>query len=266
VKIQICKIFKNQQIAKNIFLMEIAGDFNPRDFSPGRFLHVKCSDSFETLLRRPMSICDVSDDGTKLKFIYRTEGKGTSLLSKKTERNNLDILAPLGRGFDLDEVQSGSSVLLIGGGIGIPPLYYLGRNLKSKGLKVSSILGFAGSEQVFYEKEFLEFGESTVSTDDGTYGREGRVTDFIDLSSVDFLYACGPNPMLKAIQSLVFANRSKKFLKAYLSVEERMGCGIGACLACICKPSEIGKKNYQKNYLRVCTEGPVFRADEIDFV
>lgn len=263
MKIELYEILENRNISKDIYLMKLAGDFKQAEFSPGRFLHIKCSESTETLLRRPMSICDVSDDEKTLKFIYRKEGKGTALLSKKSTGEMLDMLAPLGKGFDLNEVKAGKNILLVGGGIGVPPLYYLGRKLKEKGLKIYSILGFSEGAQIFYEKEFSELGECLVCTDDGSYGKKGLVTDFMDLVSIDYLYACGPNPMLKAIQSLVLA--AKPELPSFLSVEERMGCGIGACLACICKASETGKERFQKNYLRVCTEGPVFRLNEIVF-
>lgn len=253
---KLLEVKSNKTIADEIYEMRLAGDYDLNEFKPGKFLHIKCSDSIEPLLRRPMSICDIDDKGTELIMLYRREGKGTKLLADKKQGDILDVLAPLGEPFDQEVVKSGQIVMLVGGGIGVPPLYYLGRKLKQKGAVIKSILGFASAKDVFYEKEFSELGELTITTIDGSHGSKGMVTDVLD-KDFDVFYSCGPNAMLKALQGKVEENK-----KAYMSLEERMGCGVGACLACVCRP----KGDYQSDtgYLRACTEGPVFPLHSIE--
>jgi len=252
------KIKSNQEIADKIYKLELEGDYNLAEFRPGRFLHIKCSDGIDPLLRRPMSVCNIDDSGKLMTVLYRSEGKGTKLLAAKKAGESLDLLAPLGTNFNLDAVKAGETALLIGGGIGVPPLYYLGRKLKERGVKIISVLGFNSKKDVFYEKEFSELGKVYVTTVDGTHGKKGFVTDALHGIEYQALYSCGPNVMLKALQPLI-----PKEKKAFISIEERMGCGVGACLACVCKPgpdyvSETG-------YLRACTEGPVLRLWDVSF-
>ncbi len=238
----------NQQIADKIYKLELSGNYDLAEFAPGKFLHIKCSDSIEPMLRRPMSICDIDDAGKLMTVLYRADGKGTKLLSDKHAGDILDVLAPLGIEFPQDAVKPGQTALLIGGGIGVPPLYYLGRKLKQRGVKIKSILGFNSAKDVFYEDDFKSLGEVKISTMDGTYGHHGLVTDLID-QDWDTLYTCGPTAMLKAIQNIISKDKA-----AYMSLEERMACGIGACLACVCKSTDPNNTSYN----RVCTEGPVF--------
>lgn len=252
------KVKSNQEIADKIFKLELEGNYNLEEFKPGRFLHIKCSDGIDPLLRRPMSVCNIDDAGKTMTVLYRSEGKGTKLLAAKKAGDDLDLLAPLGTNFNLDAVKAGETALLIGGGIGVPPLYYLGRKLKERGVKIISILGFNSKKDVFYEKEFSELGEVYVTTVDGTHGKKGFVVDALPGLDYQAMYSCGPNPMLKALQPLI-----PKDKQAFISIEERMGCGVGACLACVCKPgpdyiSETG-------YLRACTEGPVLGLWDIEF-
>ena len=254
------KVKENTEIADKIYKLVLEGDFPQIDFKPGKFLHVKCSDGLDPLLRRPMSICDISDDAKSMTVLYRSEGRGTELMSKWSSGKEVDILAPLGNHFDLDREKTKSRVVLVGGGIGVPPLYYLGRKLKEKGYEIVSILGFNSAKDVFYEKEFASFSDKVyVTTVDGTYGMKGFVTHALeDLGEAnwDLLYSCGPTAMLKALQTAVPNEK-----EAYMSLEERMGCGVGACLACVCKYSEGFER--EKNYSRVCTEGPVYRLEEV---
>jgi len=255
---QLLKVKSNTEIADKIYKLELEGDYKPEEFKPGRFLHIKCSDSIDPLLRRPMSICNIDDAGKLMTVLYRSEGKGTRLLAAKKPGEDLDVLAPLGTNFDLEAVNSGETVLLIGGGIGVPPLYYLGRKLKERGAKIVTILGFNSKKDVFYEKEFSELGEVQVTTVDGSHGKKGFVTDALAGIEYEATFSCGPTVMLKALQSVI-----PKEKKAFMSIEERMGCGVGACLACVCKPgpdyiSETG-------YLRACTEGPVLRLWDVEF-
>ncbi|MDA0772227.1 MAG: dihydroorotate dehydrogenase electron transfer subunit [Cyanobacteria bacterium] len=247
------KIKSNELIADKIYKLVLAGDYDLDDYLPGKFLHIKCSDSSVPLLRRPMSVCNIDDAGKEMVVLYRADGEGTKILAARKAGDLLDTLAPLGVHFPIEEVKAGDKILLIGGGIGVPPLYYLGRKLKQRGALIKSILGFNSGKDVFYEKEFSELGKTLITTIDGTHGHKGLVTDLMD-NSYDFLYTCGPTAMLKAVQA-----KSAKAKLGYMSLEERMGCGIGACLACVSKSTDPNCTSYN----RVCTEGPVFAIDAI---
>jgi dihydroorotate dehydrogenase electron transfer subunit len=244
------KIISNNCIADKIFELKLQGDFKTLDFSPGKFLHIKCAEGIDPLLRRPMSICNINDNLDEMTVLYRAEGQGTKALAKKNIGESLDVLAPLGEPFRYEHLPHSSRILLVGGGIGVPPLYYLGRRLKENGHEIHSILGFNSAKDVFYENEFKTLGPVQISTIDGSHGYKGYVTNLLG-EDWDVLYSCGPTAMLKALQNLI-----PKDKEAYVSLEERMGCGVGACLACICKPSR--PEDWDKSYLRVCTEGPVF--------
>ena len=254
----ILKIKSNTEIADKIFKLELEGNYNLSEFKPGRFLHIKCSDGIEPLLRRPMSVCDIDDSGKLMTVLYRSEGKGTKLLAAKTPGESLDVLAPLGTHFDLESPQAGETVLLVGGGIGVPPLYFLGRKLKERGIKIVSILGFNSAKDVFHEEEFSQLGEVYITTVDGTRGKKGFVTDALAGINYQAFYCCGPTVMLKALQSVIPRDK-----KAFMSIEERMGCGVGACLACVCKPSADYVS--ESGYLRACTEGPVLKLWDVEF-
>jgi dihydroorotate dehydrogenase electron transfer subunit len=255
MQIHLLKIKSNTLIADKIYKLELSGNFDLQEFRPGRFLHIKCSDSLDPLLRRPMSICDLNDNGDLMTVLYRAEGRGTQLLSRKQAGETLDVLAPLGSHFELEQNKNNSKILLVGGGIGVPPLFYLGRKLKALGHEIESVLGFASAKDIFYENDFQALGKTTICTVDGTHGQKGFVTKYLS-SDYDTLYACGPNPMLKALQEIIPADK-----RAFISVEERMGCGVGACLACVCKTQNLEK--YKSGYVRVCTEGPVFAIADV---
>ena len=189
-------------------------------------------------------------------MIYRAEGKGTTLLSKKKTGDKLDILGPLGHGFPVNEAKQGETALLVGGGIGVPPLYELSQQLVNHGVKVVHVLGFQSENAVFYEKEFASLGKTYVATVDGSYGHKGFVTNVIDSKGIAFdrLYSCGPTPMLSTLA------HEYKHKKVYLSLEERMGCGIGACFACVCHTADNPNGH---TYKKVCSDGPVFKAGEV---
>ncbi|MDQ0206419.1 dihydroorotate dehydrogenase electron transfer subunit [Alkalicoccobacillus murimartini] len=249
-------IIQQRPIARNIFEITCSGDLVQEMQEPGQFLHVKIDQYDDLLLRRPISICDVNLDKNEMKMIYRAEGEGTTRLSGKKPEATLDILGPLGHGFPVEEAKPGESVLLVGGGIGVPPLYYLGKELLKKDVHVTTILGFQSKQDVFYEEEFAELGPVYVATVDGSYGTKGFVTDAIDEkhASFDVLYSCGPTPMLA---SLTERYREKR---VFLSLEERMGCGIGACFACVCHVESDPEGTV---YRKVCTDGPVFPVGEV---
>ena len=254
IRKELCKVISQEEIAKDIFELTVEAEFVKEISAPGQFVHIRIDKALDPLLRRPISISSFNRLNAQFTMIYRREGKGTSLLAEKKEGMLLDILGPLGNGFPVNEVNVGETALLVGGGIGVPPLYELSKQLKAKGVKVIHVLGFQTESAVFYEKEFLNNGETFITTVDGSYGKKGFVTDVINQLDYDCLYTCGPTPMLKAIE------KEYSHKKVFLSLEERMGCGVGACFACVCKTSnELDDVSYKK----VCSDGPVFRAGEV---
>jgi dihydroorotate dehydrogenase electron transfer subunit len=220
---------------------------------PGQFVHIRTGEGFSSLLRRPISICDADPANKRLKMVYRAQGKGTAWLSTRQSGDSIDLLGPLGNGFDVETVQKGGKALLVGGGIGVPPLYYLGKKLAEKGVAVSFALGFQSSKDAFYTGEFKELGSTGIATVDGTLGKKGYVTDVMDDFTAEkpVVFACGPSPMLKAL------HQKTEGLNAYFSFEERMGCGVGACFACVCEAAT------PSGYVKICSDGPVFKKEEV---
>lgn len=254
IKKELCKIISQKEIASNIFELTVEANFVHEIKEPGQFVHIQVAKALDPLLRRPISISSFDRLNSEFTMIYRKEGKGTTLLAEKGPGMLLDILGPLGNGFPVNEVNTGETALLVGGGIGVPPLYELSNQLIAKGVKVIHVLGFQTQSAVFYEREFLENGETYIATVDGSYGSKGFVTDIIKDLAFDCLYTCGPTPMLKAIE------KEYSHKKLFLSLEERMGCGVGACFACVCKSSHDPDGI---SYKKVCSDGPVFRAGEV---
>ncbi len=241
MKQSIFEITENRPLTKNVFLMRLSGDTSDITAS-GQFVNLKLDGFF---LRRPISVCD-SEDGI-LTLIYKVVGKGTEFMSKMRPGEKIDILTGLGNGYNLDK--SGDAPLLVGGGVGVPPLYRLAKELCSMGKDVTVILGFNTKDEVFYEKEFAALGAKVlVATVDGSYGIKGFVTDAMKELSYTYFYSCGPEPMLKALYR---ASESD----GEMSFEERMGCGFGACMGCSCK-TVTGNK-------RICKEGPVLAKEDI---
>lgn len=237
----IYKVISNIKIAPSVFKMELSGDTSALT-KPGQFINFKIDGLY---LRRPISVCDY-DDKT-ITVIYKVVGVGTEEMSKAQAGDEFDILVGLGNGFDTEKTSQ--KPLLIGGGVGIPPLYNLCKKLIAKGKNVSVILGFNTKDEIFYEEEFKTLGaDVTVTTVDGTYGTKGFVTNAMADIDYDFFYTCGPEPMFRAIENT--ANTSGQY-----SFEERMGCGFGACMGCSCK-TKYGNK-------RICKDGPVLDREEI---
>ncbi len=247
------ELVSQNKIAASIFEAVVYHDEIDERFKPGQFVHVKAGFGSDPLLRRPISICHVDPEKHMLTMIYRAEGKGTRVLSEMVPGVVVDLLGPLGNGFPIEQTKEGDTAVLVGGGIGVPPLYYLSQELSKRGVKVKHVHGFQTSSVVFYEEKFRAFGPVTITTADGTYGEKGFVTNQVD-TNADYLFACGPSPMLKALENV----HTKKGV--YLSLEQRMGCGIGACLACVChvQGDETGFA-----YRKVCSDGPVFQAGEV---
>lgn len=250
------EVVSNEQIAQDIFKLVVKGPLAKEVRKPGQFFHIKIGEGLLPLLRRPISLCDVDTNKEEVTMIYRAEGEGTRQLSRVINGGQVDVLGPLGNGFSIDEIPASSHALLVGGGVGVPPLYLLSKALKDRGVSVTHVLGFQSDSIVFYEEEFKALGPTYVATVDGTRGTKGFVTTVIDERKLDFdsVFACGPIPMLKALE----VSYGEK--EVYLSLEQRMGCGIGVCLACVCHtPDDPNGTTYKK----VCTDGPVFRAGEV---
>ncbi|OQM46287.1 dihydroorotate dehydrogenase electron transfer subunit [Anoxybacillus sp. UARK-01] len=254
MKMEKMTIVYHEPIARNIYQLILAGTLVQEMNEAGQFVHIKVGERTDPLLRRPLSLCDINKEASECTIIYRKEGTGTALLSEKKKGEVIDVLGPLGNGFPLEAVQVGQRALLVGGGIGVPPLYELAKQLVKKGVTVTSILGFQTQDVVFYEREFASLGEVYIATADGSYGTKGFVTDVLGGRglSFDVLYACGPKPMLKALEQK-FPDK-----EVYLSLEERMSCGIGACFACVCRVP-----NNETAYKKVCSDGPVFKVGEV---
>lgn len=249
-----CMVVSNRQIAESIYELILKGEITSEMTEPGQFVHVKVADGFDPLLRRPISIAAIDQLSRTFTIIYRKQGKGTSLLAEKRVGEEVDVLGPLGNGFPVNEARSGGTAVLVGGGVGVPPMFELAKQLAQNGVSVISIIGFQSASSVFYEKELARYGEVYVATVDGTYGKKGFVTDILAEIQGDIVFACGPTPMLRAIESGQYAP------KIYLSLEERMGCGIGACFACVCHTKEDPNGF---TYKKVCSDGPVFAAGEV---
>ena len=234
------KIISNKKIAKDVYKLELFGDVSSVT-APGQFVNIKIDGLF---LRRPISVCNCENN--TLTIIYKVVGKGTEILSKM-DNGELDVLVGLGNGYNT--TLSGDTPILLGGGVGVPPLYMLAKNLIAQGKKVTVIIGFNTKEEVFYENEFNQLGAKViVTTVDGTYGLKGFVTDAVKDLSYSYFYTCGPEPMLKAVYRSLKSN-------GQFSFEERMGCGFGACMGCSCKTIT--------GYKRICKEGPVLEKEEI---
>ncbi|WP_010096747.1 dihydroorotate dehydrogenase electron transfer subunit [Ornithinibacillus scapharcae] len=242
------KILSVRSIAHQTIEMVLESEQISKVALPGQFLHIQVGN---LTLRRPISIANNCSETGRITILFKVNGQGTNELSSYQSGEMLDILGPLGNGFPL-ESRSESTVLLIGGGIGVPPLYYLGKTFRCKGIKVISILGFQQANDVFYEDQFSELGETIIVTNDGSYGFKGLVTDVLErISAFDCYYACGPKPMLKALTDKLTDK------EGFISLEERMGCGVGACFACVL-PTTDGN-----GYKKICKDGPVFPAREV---
>ena len=236
----IFEVVKNEALTDCVYRMVLQGDTSAIT-APGQFVNIKLEGLY---LRRPISVCNV--EGDQLTIIYKVVGKGTAQMAAM-KSGKLDLLTGLGNGYDLS--LSGDKPVLLGGGVGVPPMYMLCKKLLEQGKAVQVILGFNTRSEVFYEEEFKALGASvTVTTVDGSYGMKGFVTNALETMDYSYFYTCGPEPMLKAIYKA--SNTSGQ-----MSFEKRMGCGFGACMGCSCKTIT--------GYKRICKEGPVMQKEEI---
>ena len=234
------KIIENKPLTDCVYKMVLQGDTSAITAS-GQFVNLKLDGLY---LRRPISVCDL--EGDKLTIVYKVVGKGTAQMAAMKE-GKLDVLTGLGNGYDL--TLSGDRPVLLGGGVGVPPMYLLAKQLIAQGKKVAVILGFNTKSEIFYEEEFKALGcDVTVTTVDGSYGTKGFVTDVLKNLDYTYFYTCGPEPMLKAVYKTSVTS-------GQMSFEKRMGCGFGACMGCSCKTIT--------GYKRICKEGPVMKKEEI---
>ena len=241
MKQSVFEIVSNKALTENVFQMVLKGDTTAIT-APGQFVNIQLEGLY---LRRPISVCDL--DGDKLTIVYKAVGKGTEQMSHMCVGEKLDVLTGLGNGYDLS--LSGDKPVLLGGGVGVPPMYLLAKELLKQGKKVSVILGFNTKSEIFYEQEFKDLGcDVTVTTVDGSYGTKGFVTTALETMAYTYFYTCGPEPMLKAVYKASATS-------GQMSFEKRMGCGFGACMGCSCKTLT--------GYKRICKEGPVMKKEEI---
>ena len=242
-----------QQIAKATYQLDLEIEKSLlAQIKPGQFIHIRVNQGSEFMLRRPISVADIDLALNKLTVIFKVFGKGTDVLTHLKTGELIDLLIPLGNGYPIESIEM-EHALLVGGGVGVPPLYYLAKSLVEKGIAVTTVIGFQTKDEIFYQKEFAELGEVFVTTDDGSYGTKGYVTNVLQHEELnfDYYFSCGPAPMLKAVKKYLH------YFPGYISLEERMGCGIGACYACVVKSAD------GKDQKKICTDGPVFNATEV---
>ncbi|MCD2256582.1 dihydroorotate dehydrogenase electron transfer subunit [Agrilactobacillus fermenti] len=246
------------ELAPTIFELTLNGAIATAGITAGQFVNVKIPDD-QYILRRPFGVAEVNETKAQIKLIYRVVGEGTEIMAKVQPDDQLKVLGPLGHGFPIDFLQPKDRVLIVGGGTGLPPLYELGRRLQQKQVQMEMALGFPTRERVFYEHEFAAFGETYVSTDDGTYGIQGTIIDLLNQKfkahEYQAIYACGPRGLEIAVSNY-FAGHPN----AYISAEARMACGIGICNACVLHTKADPNGPSEK---KVCVDGPVFHIDEV---
>jgi len=260
------KILSKKEVAPNIYLMKLASSTIAQQTIPGQFVHIKCSKDCYPLLRRPLSIHRIDKEKGEIFILFQVVGEGTKLLSQRAVRDDLDILGPIGNGFNI--YPKSQKILVVGGGIGVAPLLALCEKSIRKGKEVRVLIGALKKELVIGEESFRSLGARVdIATDDGSYKFKGLVTDLLEETILkegwlpDQIFACGPKPMLKKVAEIA----SNTNINCQVSLEERMGCGIGACLGCVCKIKTKNKKEDKVKYefKRVCVDGPIFKASEV---
>lgn len=242
----------HEQIASDVFSMYLEVGDMAKEAVPGQFVAVYCNEG-SRILPRPISICEALPEKNQLRLVYRVVGKGTTEMSELHAGATIQVMGPLGNGYDLLDKKA----ILIAGGIGIPPMLELAKNLNCE---KTIVLGYRDS-QMFLKEEFEKYGKVVVSTDDGSYGTKGTVIDAIKEQGVtgEAIYSCGPTPMLRGVK--VFGEEND--IITQISMEEKMACGIGACLACVCKSKDVDHHTNVNNK-RICKDGPCFYAGEVE--
>lgn len=250
------RILSQECLAPDIYSLWLEAGEIAAQAKPGQFISVYCGDSGR-ILPRPISICEIDREKGALRIVYRIAGKGTAEFAGMEAGETLDILGPLGNGFPMEEIE-GKRVFLMGGGIGIPPMVQTAK--EAKAAEVTVIAGYRNSD-VFLKDELEASARLMIATEDGSLGTKGNVLDAIRENELqgDVIFACGPTPMLRAIKEYALEHE----MTCYISMEEKMACGIGACLACVCKSKEVDHHSNVKNK-RICKDGPVFLSTEVE--
>lgn len=253
IRLENMKVISQEEIAPAIFEFVLEGEM-VEAMKAGQFLHLRVPDDAH-LLRRPISISSIDKLKKQCHLIYRIEGSGTAIFSTLKPGDRLDVMGPQGNGFDLSELDNQSKVLLVGGGIGVPPLLEVAKQLYERGVEITTVLGFASKNAVILEDELAQYSEVFVTTDDGTYGIKGNVSVVINELDTEFdaIYSCGAPGMMKYINQTFYEHP-----RAYLSLESRMACGMGACYACVLKVPDSETVSQ-----RVCEDGPVFKTGTV---
>ena len=249
-----CIVISQDCIAKDIYSLWLKTDKIAAQARPGQFVSVYCNDGGH-LLPRPISLCEINQEKGTLRLVYRVVGTGTEMFAALKAGDSVEVLGPLGNGFPMEEAE-GKRVFLIGGGIGVPPMLETAKQLKGEPVLV---MGYR--DELFLTDEMKKAGELVIATEDGSAGTKGNVLDAIrenDLKA-DMIFACGPKPMLRALKAYGLENN----IPFYVSMEERMACGVGACLGCVCQSTEVDDHSQVKNK-RVCKDGPVFLSTEVE--
>lgn len=251
-----CRILSQECLGQDIFSMWLSTERIAGEAVPGQFLSIYCRDG-SRILPRPVSLCEIDRENGRLRIVYRVAGKGTQEMSGWKAGEWAEVMGPLGNGFPLENGAEGRRSFLIGGGIGLPPMVQLAKELKGE---KQIIAGYRDS-RIFLKEELEASGKFYVATEDGSVGTKGNVLDAVRENGLeaDVIYACGPMPMLRALKEYA----QEKGIECWLSLEERMACGVGACLACVCQSREVDSHSHVHNK-RVCKEGPVFLSTEIE--
>ena len=257
-KKEICPVIRQKEIGDGIFSMWIQTENIGKEAKPGQFVSLYSKDGSK-LLPRPISLCEIDRENSRLRLVYRVTGAktGTEEFSRLKAGDTIPVIGPLGNGFSVEKAE-GKRAFLMGGGIGVPPILELAKQMQCE--KKQIVVGYRNA-QTFLKEEFEAVGELYISTEDGSVGTKGNVMDAIreQRLEADIIYACGPTPMLRAIKQYAEENG----IECYISLEERMACGIGACLACVCKSKEKDAHSNVNNK-RICKDGPVFLSTEVE--
>lgn len=250
-----CTVLSQEELTAGIYSMWLQTETIAADAKPGQFISLYCQDGAR-LLPRPISLCEIDKDGGRLRIVYRVAGKGTKEFSAKKAGDKISVLGPLGNGFPLS-LAEGKTVFLMGGGIGIPPMLETAKQLDAD---KKIIVGYR-DKNLFLKEELEQAGALFIATEDGSIGIKGNVLDAVRGQALagDIIFACGPTPMLRAIKA--FAQEQK--IECYISMEEKMACGVGACLACVCQSKDVDAHSHVHNK-RICKDGPVFKASEVE--
>ncbi len=258
----LAELVKKEKIIEGVYKFSLKAESIVNSTKPGNFVEIRVNDQTEPFLRRPISIHNLDKENGILEFIFQIKGKGTEILSRKQVGDKVDIIGPLGYGnFKLDNYKK---IAIIGGGIGIFPLYELLKEAKEKDIETGVYLSFRNKDLVMLEDEFGKLTNNlNISTDDGSYKNKGFAIDFLkqDMSNENYecIYACGPTPMLRAVKNYAV----EKNINCQVSLEEKMACGLGVCLGCAVKKADSPKDNPE--YFHVCKAGPVFNAKDVEF-